>query len=64
MKISTAKTEVLHLKVVWGVFPEAFCLQACLPKQIGEDELDDLERDGPITLGILNGIAWDFTQAK
>ena len=29
-----------------------------------KDLLDDLELDGPITLRILNGIAWDFTQAK
>ena len=35
-----------------------------LPKQMGEDQLDDLELDGPITLRILDGIAWDFTQAK
>ena len=33
-------------------------------KQMGEDQLDDLELDGPITLRILNGTAWDFTQAK
>ena len=36
----------------------------CLPKQMGEDQSDDLELDGPITLRILDGIAWDFTQAK
>ena len=30
--------------------------------KLGEDQLDDLE--GPITLRILNGIAWDFIQAK
>ena len=35
-----------------------------LPKQMGEDQSDDLELDGPITLRILDGIAWDFTQAK
>ena len=35
-----------------------------LPKQMGEDHLDDLELDGPIALRILNGIARDFTQAK
>ena len=35
-----------------------------LPKQMGEDWEDDLELDGPITLRILDGIAWDFTQAK
>ena len=35
-----------------------------LPKQMGEDQLDDLEPDGPITLRILDGIVWDFTQAK
>ena len=35
-----------------------------LPKQMGKDLLDDLELDGPITLMILDGIAWDFTQAK
>ena len=31
---------------------------------MGEDQLDNLELDGPITLRILDGIAWDFTQAK
>ena len=31
---------------------------------MGEDRLDDLEVDGPITLRILDGIAWDYTQAK
>ena len=35
-----------------------------LPKQMGEDQSDDLELDGPITLRILDGIAWDFAQAK
>ena len=28
-----------------------------LPKQMGEDQLDGLELDGPITLRILNGTA-------
>ena len=28
------------------------------------DQLQDLELDGPITLRILDGIAWDVTQAK
>ena len=32
-----------------------------LSKQMGEDKLGDLELDGPITLRILDGIAWDFT---
>ena len=36
----------------------------CLPKQMGENQLDDLALDGLITLRILNGIAWDFAQAK
>ena len=31
---------------------------------MGEDQLNDLELDGPITLRILDGIAWDFAQAK
>ena len=31
---------------------------------MGEDQSDDLELDGPITLRILDGIAWDFAQAK
>ena len=31
-----------------------------MPKQMGEDQSDDLELDGPITLRILDGIAWDF----
>ena len=35
-----------------------------LPKQMGEDQLHDLDLDGLITLRILNGIAWDFTQAR
>ena len=35
-----------------------------LPKQMGEDQLDDLEPDGAITSRILDGIAWGFTQAK
>ena len=35
-----------------------------LRKQMGEHQLDDLELDGPITLRILDGIAWDFAQAK
>ena len=34
------------------------------PKQMGEDQLDDLEPDGPITLRVLNGIAGDFNPAK
>ena len=38
--------------------------QALLAKANGEDQLDDLELDGPITLGILDGIARDFAQAK
>ena len=38
--------------------------QALLVKANGEDQLDDLELDGPIALSILNGIVWDFTQAK
>ena len=32
--------------------------------QMGEDQLDDLELDRPITLRILDGIAWDFAQTK
>ena len=35
-----------------------------MPKQMVEDQLDDLELDGPITLRILDGIAWDFAQVK
>ena len=30
------------------------------PKQMVEDQLDDLELDRSITLRILDGIAWDF----
>ena len=30
---------------------------------MGEDQLDDLELDGPITLRILDGTAWDFTSS-
>ena len=29
-----------------------------------EDQLDDLELDGPIKLKILDGIAWGFTQTN
>ena len=29
-----------------------------------EDQLADLVLDGPITLKVLDGIAWDFTQEK
>ena len=35
-----------------------------LAKTNREDQLNDLEPDGPITLRILHGIAWDFTPAK
>ena len=35
-----------------------------LPKQMGEDQLHDLELDGPTALRILGRIVWDFTQAK
>ena len=38
--------------------------QVYLPKRMREDRLVDLELDGPITLRILDGTAWDFTQAK
>ena len=38
--------------------------QTLLAKANGEVQLDDLELDGPITLRILDGIAWNFTQAK
>ena len=38
--------------------------QALLAKAMGEDQLDDQELDEPIIMKILNGIAWDFTQAK
>ena len=31
---------------------------------MGEDQLDDLEIDEPITLRILDGSAWDFSQTK
>ena len=34
--------------------------QLYLPKQMGEDQLDDLELNGLITLKILNEIVWDF----
>ena len=38
--------------------------QALHAKAKGEDQSDDLELDGPITLRILDGIVWDFAQAK
>ena len=31
---------------------------------MGEEQLDNLELDGPITLMMLDGIALDFTQDK
>ena len=34
------------------------------PKQMGEDQSNDLDLDESITLKILDEIAWDFTQAK
>ena len=46
-----------------GLAMYAVCLKKCspnklyLPKQMGEDQLDDLELNGPITLRILDGIA-------
>ena len=43
---------------------EKLSKQALFAKQMGEDQSDDLELDGPITLKILDGIDWDFTQAK
>ena len=53
-----------------GLAMQAECLRQdspnklCLPKQMGENQLDDLVLDGLIILRILNGIAWDFAQAK
>ena len=41
-----------------------FINKASLAKQMGKDQLNDLELDGPIALRIVDGIAWDFTQAK
>ena len=38
--------------------------QLYFPKQMREDQLDDLELVGPNTLRILDGIVWDFTKAK
>ena len=38
--------------------------QSLLAKANGRKQLNDLELDGSITLKILDGIAWDFTQAK
>ena len=35
-----------------------------LPKQMGKDQLYDLEPDGQITSRNLDEIAWDFIQAK
>ena len=43
---------------------ERLSKQALLAKENEKDQLDDLELDGPITLRILDGIAWDFIQAK
>ena len=38
--------------------------QALLAKANGKRQWNDLKLDGPITLRVLNEIAWDFTQAK
>ena len=38
--------------------------QALLAKANGEDQLNKLELDGPITIRILDGIVGDFTRAK
>ena len=38
--------------------------QALLAKANGEDQSDDLELDGLITLRIMDETAWDFTQTK
>ena len=35
-----------------------------LTKQMGEDQLDELKLDESIALRILDGVAWDFPQAK
>ena len=35
--------------------------QVLLGKEIRKSQLDELELDGPITLRILDGTAWDFT---
>ena len=34
------------------------------PIEVQKDLLEDLLLDGPLTLKILDGIPWDFTQAK
>ena len=44
--------------------PQDFPNKFYLPKQMGEDQLDDLALNKTITLRILDGIACDFTQAK
>ena len=73
-------------KIVVSLLRKDFTNKLYLAKQMGEDQLDeleldgcdglilsfdfnldqlqDLELDGPITLRILDGIAWDVTQAK
>ena len=38
--------------------------QILLGKEIRKSQLDELELDGPITLRILDGIAWDFTMME
>ena len=44
---------------------EIFPKQALHAKAImEEDQLEDLQQDGPIIFKILDGIAWDFTQTK
>ena len=35
-----------------------------MPKQMGKDQLDDLELDGPITLMILDGTLGTLPQAQ
>ena len=38
--------------------------QALLAKAMGKDQSDDLELDVLLTLIILDGIAWNFAEAK
>ena len=64
LPLRNEKSQLRWFKHVSRMPQEIQPKQAFLSKANGEVQLDDLKLDGPITLRILNGIAWKFTQAK